>query len=174
MTVRWNWRAARRAALIVLAAIAAGCAKPVVPPPPPAPPPPPPPSVIEISLAVAADVNPDARERASPLVARLFELKTLAAFDGADFFALTEHDKDTLGPDLVAKEELLLQPGEQRTFKRTLDPATRFVAVVAAYRDIERARWRATMPVALNQTMPVTLSVQQREIALAPAAAAAP
>ena len=120
--------------------------------------------MVEVSVAVAADVNPDARGRASPLVARLFELKSLAAFDGADFFALSERDKDTLGADLVAKEELLLQPGEQRKFKRTLDPATRFVAVVAAYRDIERARWRTSMPVVLNKTTPVTLSAQQRTI----------
>jgi type VI secretion system protein VasD len=168
MTVRLKWRAGWRAVLIALMApmvLAAGCAKP-----PPPPPPPPPPTVIDITVAVAADVNPDARGRASPLVARLFELKSLAAFDGADFFALSEKDKDTLGPDLVAKEELLLQPGEQRQFKRTLDPATRFVAVVAAYRDIERARWRASMPVALNKTTAVKLGAQQRAITIGPAA----
>lgn len=161
MPVGLNWQATWCVALAVLVA---GCAKPIAAPPLP--------SALVVSLAVAADVNPDMHGRASPLVARLFELKTLDAFNGADFFALADHEKDTLGAELVAKEDLLLQPGEQRQFKRTLDPATRFVAVVASYRDIERSRWRASMPVALNQSTPVTLSARQRDIALTPMATA--
>ena len=168
MAVRRNWLATRRAALSALVAplvLAAGCAKPgALARPAPAPLP----TEIVVNIVVAPNVNPDARGRASPMVVRLFELKNLAAFDGADFFALSEKDKDTLGPDLVVREELLLQPGEQRQFRRTLDPATRFIAVVAGYRDIDRARWRASMPVAPNQTTLVTLDAGQRAVRLGP------
>lgn len=130
------------------------------------PPPPPKPSIFQISVAVAANVNPDARGRASPIVARLLELKSVATFQSADFFSLFDRDKESLGNDLVAREELVLQPGETRQFKRELHPDTRFVAVVAGYRDIERSRWRASVPVPLNETTPVTISLQQRDISI--------
>lgn len=143
---------------IILLLALGGCAKP--------PPPPPKPTILQISVAVDPNVNPDARGRASPVVARLLELKTLAAFQSADFFSLFDRDRESLGGDLVAKEELVLQPGESRQFRRELQPDTRFVAVVAGYRDIERARWRASIPVALNETTPVTISVRERDIVI--------
>lgn len=140
---------------------------PQPPPPKPQPPPPPPkPTIFQVSLEVARNVNPDARGRASPIVTRLYELKSLAVFQSADFFSLFDRDKESLGNDLVAKEELVLQPGDSRQFKRELQPDTRFVAVVAGYRDMERSRWRASMPVPLNETTPVTISVQELDISI--------
>ena len=142
---------------LILNLALSGCAKP---------PPPPKPTIFQVTLAVASNVNPDMRGRASPIVARLFELKSLAVFQSADFFSLFDRDKESLGNDLVAKEELVLKPGENRNFKRELHPDTRFVAVVAGYRDIERSRWRASMQVPLNQITPVTISVQERDISI--------
>jgi type VI secretion system protein VasD len=117
---------------------------------------------------VAADVgvNPDARGRASPVVVRLLELKTLAAFESADFFSLFDRDKDTLGAELVAREELQLQPGEKKTLQRSLPPETKYLGVVAAFRDLERARWRASIPVMPNQTTPLTIKVEPRAVSI--------
>jgi type VI secretion system protein VasD len=120
--------------------------------------------VLQIDVTAAANANPDSHGRASPVVMRLFELKSLAAFQNADFFSLFERDRETLGSDLVAKEEMVLLPGDRREFKRELHADTRFIALVAGYRDIERSRWRASMPVKLNQATPVSISVQEQEI----------
>jgi type VI secretion system protein VasD len=138
------------------------CAKPTPPPPPPKP------TVFQVGLAVASNVNPDSRGRASPIVARLFELKSLAAFQSADFLAIFDRDKESLGNELVAKEELILQPGENRKFTRELHSDTRFVAVVAGYRDLERSRWRASVPVLLHDITAVTISVQENDISIIP------
>lgn len=143
-------------ASLVLSLTLVSCAKP--------PPPPPKPTILQISLTVDLNANPDARGRASPVVARLLELKSLAAFQSTDFFSLFDRERDALGSDLVAKEELLLQPGESQQLTRELQPDTRFVAVLAAYRDIERSRWRASIPVTLNETTPVTISVRERDV----------
>jgi type VI secretion system protein VasD len=102
-------------------------------------------------------VNPDAHGRASPVVVRVYELTSPAIFNTADFFSLYERDRETLGPELVAVEELQLVPGEKRALDRTLQPTTRHLAVTAAFRQIERAQWRATMPVPLNKTTAVTV-----------------
>lgn len=98
---------------------------------------------VRAQLSSAADINPDASKRASPLVVRVYELRNDAAFNGADFFALYEREKQTLGDSLIAREEYVLQPGAKRELRLSIARDTRFLGVIAAYRDISAARWRA-------------------------------
>lgn len=127
---------------------------------------PPKPAVIEADVQAAGDLNPDSRGRASPVVVRLFELKSDAAFNQADFFSLWDRDSQTLGADQLAREELQLRPGEHKRFERTLQPDTRHIAVIAAFRDLERARWRGAIAVVPHQKQPITIKVESRAITL--------
>ena len=145
-------------AAVALGALA-GCKSP--PPKPPAPP-----TVVQATLAADAGVNPDSRGRPSPIVVRVFELKTLAAFDGADFFSLWDREKETLGEDLVAREEFQLRPGEQKKFERTVAPETRHIGVIAAYRDLERARWRGAYAVVPHTTQAPAISLDARNVSV--------
>ncbi|GAA4333553.1 hypothetical protein GCM10023144_24930 [Pigmentiphaga soli] len=154
-------RPARVAAAILCAAGLAACAGK-----PPPPPPPPPPTVALVSLAAAADANPDARGRASPVSLRIYELRSRAAFDSADFFSLYSRDRETLGADLANKDERVLKPGDSAQFKLDPKPDTRFIGVVAAYRDIERANWRAVAEIPPNKTTPVRVRVERNGLAL--------
>jgi type VI secretion system protein VasD len=106
------------------------------------------PATLTIRLQAAADVNPDLRGRASPLDVRLFELRSASAFEAADFFALYDRDQATLAADLLAREQIVVQPGEVRTLRRQAKPETRHLGVIAAYRDLERSVWRASVSVA--------------------------
>ena len=108
---------------------------------------PPKPTIAKASVQASATVNPDARKRASPLVVRIYELKSTAAFDAADFLSLYDRDQATLGADMVGREEFTLRPGESRPWEKTLGPEVRFIGVMAAYRDIERARWKTVITV---------------------------
>lgn len=101
------------------------------------------PTRLDIRMSGDAQVNPDARYRPSPVMVRLYELKTPAAFESADFFSLFDKDRETLAADLNARDEFVLQPGQSLTLKREARPDTRYLAVLAAYRDLERSRWRA-------------------------------
>ena len=141
--------------------VLAGCAAAPKPPPPPKP------TLIQATVSAASDVNPDSRGRPSPIVVRMFELKSLAAFEGADFFSLYERDRDTLGGEMLAREDFQLSPGDQRKFERQLQADTRYVAVIAAYRDLERAKWRGSMSVAANQTTPLLIRLDSRSVSIA-------
>jgi type VI secretion system protein VasD len=123
------------------------------------PPAPPPPTVIQATIDVAANVNPDANGRPSPVVFKVYELKSLAAFNAADFFALFDKDKETLGAELLNREEYRLMPGEKRQFERKLQPDTRYIGAMAAFRDLGRAQWRATMTVVPEKTTVVTIKL---------------
>jgi type VI secretion system protein VasD len=104
---------------------------------------PPKPAPAHAELIVSGDVNPDASGRASPVVVRVYQLRNDGEFNGADFFSVYEKEKETLGASLVSREEYVLAPGESRKLELPLNAETRFIAVVAAFRDIRTARWRA-------------------------------
>lgn len=128
------------------------------------PPKPPKPTIIDVKLSAAATVNPDSRNRASPVIVRIYELKAPAAFESADFFSLFDKDRETLGADMTARDEFVLQPGQTVGFKREVKSETRHLAVLVAYRDLERARWRAVAPVTLNQTQTVQVNAGARAV----------
>lgn len=130
------------------------------------PPKPPPPTIVQASVEAMANVNPDARGRPSPVVVKFYELKSLAVFDSADFFSLFERDREVLGGELVAREEFQLIPGGRRTFERTLQPDTRYLGVVAAFRDLERSTWRAAVPVTPNKTVPLAIKLDAGKVVM--------
>jgi type VI secretion system protein VasD len=126
---------------------------------PPPPPPPPKPGTLSINLSASGTVNPSANNRPSPVVVRVYELKTSAQFESADFLSLYEKDQSVLGADIVAREEFVLAPGDKKSINKPLAADTKFIGVVAAFRDLERARWRAFVAVAPNKTNVVTINL---------------
>jgi type VI secretion system protein VasD len=98
---------------------------------------------VKLTIAASEDANPDGRKRPSPVVVRLFELKSLTAFNNADFFSLWERDRETLGNELVAREEYTLRPGDTLDLVRKVQAETLYLGAVAAFRDLEHAQWRA-------------------------------
>ena len=93
--------------------------------------------------SATADVNPDSSGRASPIVVRIYQLRGDTEFNNADFFALYEKDKETLGASLIGRDEKTLFPGQQLETDLPLSSEARFVGAVAAYRDLGTTRWRA-------------------------------
>jgi type VI secretion system protein VasD len=142
---------------IVSAALAlAACASP----------PPPVVSVIQLSVAAGNDANPDARKRASPVTVRVYALKSSALFDAADFFSLYEKDAATLGAELVQREEFLLRPGEEKTLSLKLGPEVKAIGVMAAFRDLERARWRAVQVVEVGKSVELKVKLTGSQVSL--------
>lgn len=122
------------------------------------------PSVAEMSFIVGEDVNPDVRGRPSPVIVRTYELKSTTAFNRSDFFAVFERDKEILGADLIARDEWAVTPGDHRQVLKNLQSETRYVGVIAAFRDMERGRWRAATAISLNQTNRIEIRLDRNEV----------
>jgi type VI secretion system protein VasD len=148
-----------RWAAVSLALALAGCASPPPPPPPIV-------SSIQLSVAAGADANPDARKRASPVTVRVYALKSSAPFDAADFFSLYEKDTATLGAELVQREEFLLRPGEEKAMPLKFGPEVKAIGVMAAFRDLERARWRAVHVVDIGKSVELKVKLSGSQISL--------
>lgn len=108
------------------------------------------PTLVSATLQAGTAVNPDLHKRASPIVIRVYELKSTAAFDGADFVSLYERDQATLAAEMGTREEFILRPGETRTWEKTAAADTKFIGVMAAFRDIDRARWKGIVAIKPN------------------------
>jgi type VI secretion system protein VasD len=106
---------------------------------------------VEVTIVGGMELNPNAQDRPSPVVVRIFDLAETKNFEAADYDALFEHPSDALKHDVLAKEELMLRPGDIRQRNRSLPPAVRALGVAAAFRDLEHATWRLTIAVKRGQ-----------------------
>lgn len=141
---------------------AAGCKSP---------PPPPPPTAVKAAVIALDGVNPDSAGRPSPIVVRVYELKTCSKFANAEFFKLYDHDQDALAAEIAGPmQEFHVRPGDTLPYERTLQPDTKVIAVVAGYRDMESSRWRACMDVAANTTTQLRIEIDARDVRIRKAA----
>ncbi len=108
-------------------------------------------TTLAATVTANANANPDSRKRPSPVVVRVYELKSAAVFEASDFVTLFEKDQAVLGAEMVAREEFVLRPGENRALNKKLTPEVKFIGIVAGFRDLERARWQALVPVAAGK-----------------------
>ncbi|WP_435503463.1 type VI secretion system lipoprotein TssJ [Variovorax sp. RHLX14] len=100
-------------------------------------------TTLDITITAADDLNRDEKERASPVLVRLYELRSSARFEAADYFSLQSDDRIALSGDLLRSEEFILRPGEQKRIRRKSHPDIEAVALLVGYRELAQADWRA-------------------------------
>ncbi|MSP00697.1 MAG: type VI secretion system lipoprotein TssJ [Acetobacteraceae bacterium] len=132
----------------------AGCAPAAKPPP-----------VLNLTISGTEGQNPDAFGKASPVGVRIYQLNGSAKFEQSDVFALKDFEVKTLGTELQGSGEYLIAPNEKKIIKIDLKPLVSTIGVAVMYRDIDKAKWRATVPAAANG--PTNLSVTTGTLALA-------
>ena len=97
---------------------------------------------LDISITADSQLNQDLLGRGTPMLLRVYELKSEVAFQEADFFALQNTDKAALGADLLAVDQYIIRPGETRKILRKSHPETTAIGIFAGYRDLPSATWR--------------------------------
>ncbi|KZN17409.1 MULTISPECIES: type VI secretion system lipoprotein TssJ [Pseudomonas] len=121
-------------------------------------------AAVELHFHAIAGLNPDATGQPAPVRVRIFELKNAATFGRSDYFALAERAQATLGADLIDQDEVLIQPGQQLSLQRDLDPATRHIGVLVGYRELDQSLWRAVMNVPPRQYTEYQISLDVRAV----------
>jgi len=103
--------------------------------------------VANLDVQAARYLNPDVNGRPSPLVMTIFQLKKSDAFRQASFETLMDNSGAVLQTDLIDKQTYEMQPGHHRPIALTLGDDTKYLGVVAAYRNIGQARWMRLIPI---------------------------
>jgi type VI secretion system VasD/TssJ family lipoprotein len=129
------------AELVVLGvlAVACGLAACAHAPPPPCSSPEP----LRVNLKASPHLNPSEKGEALATVVRVYQLKGTGKIAVASFDDLLDHDKDTLGEDFVAVQEVTLEPTETLNPPLVRSPDATHVAVVALFRKPTGTAWRA-------------------------------
>ena len=97
---------------------------------------------VKITLEASRDLNPDINNRPSPIHIKVFHLSSRATFDNLDFDQVFFDAETLLNGELLFHKIYTLQPGESLSEKMVTNRGTHFVAVVAAYRDVDNSGWR--------------------------------
>jgi type VI secretion system VasD/TssJ family lipoprotein len=101
---------------------------------------------LRLSIEAAPQVNLDEKGHSLPTTLRIYQLKDTAKLDGATFDDMLDHDKDTIGPDLVAVQEVVINPGERIEPPLQRQADADFVGVVALFRTPAGIFWRLSRP----------------------------
>jgi type VI secretion system VasD/TssJ family lipoprotein len=142
---RLNFAGLSTLAVVALAAGFCACSHaspPAAQQPAAATPPCPTPEPLRINLRASAHLNPSDKGEALATVVRVYQLKGTGKIAVASFDDLLDHDKDALGEDFVAVQEVTLNPAA------TVDPPlvrsgeATHVAVVALFRRPASTTWR--------------------------------
>ena len=103
---------------------------------------------VHLTFKVDANINPDESNAPSPLIVRLYELKSDKIFNNANFVDMYERDKDVLGEDLLSKQPVKrIKPGVNREDKFVLNNETRFVGVYAEFLKYKNSTFKVLIPV---------------------------
>ncbi len=114
---------------------------------------------VEVRLTAAANANASASGQGAPVVVRIYQLGSTAAFERAEFFRLLNADAATLGADLVAKDEVIIAPGATKQQPLALTDKVRAIGLFAAFRDFPRKTWRLAVPVPAGSAATVPVAV---------------
>jgi type VI secretion system VasD/TssJ family lipoprotein len=125
------------------------------------------PRSLRLSLQAERSLNTDRQQGSASLALRVYVLRDGQAIQRASFDSLYDNDEATLGAALLRREIVHLRPGESREMVLTLGDEARYVAVVAAYRELERSQWRTVLALPADDTVPpARLSAQARQVQL--------
>lgn len=104
---------------------------------------------LQLTFFVHADVNLDDDNISSPLIVRMYELKSPDLFKKANFIDIFEKDAQVLGADLIARQRLkYMQPGETREVSFVLSEETKYVALFAEFLRYKDAQYKLVIPIA--------------------------
>ena len=117
---------------------------------------------VSISLTTNTKLNPDAEGRSSPVVLRMYQLTTDKLFREKDFFEIFDEDKASLADSMVSKKELELNPNESRRLQLNLKPQTRYIGLMAAFRDLDNAKWQEVIKI--NPQIPTGIPVHEGQV----------
>jgi len=101
---------------------------------------------VVVRLEASEHLNPDAAGDALPTVVRLYQLRSPTRLETSDFQSVWTSSPETLGPDMVALQQLTLYPSQQTIARVALEKETQHLAGVAIFRQPTGTQWRSIVP----------------------------
>jgi type VI secretion system VasD/TssJ family lipoprotein len=102
------------------------------------------PEPLRVTLTASPRLNPGEKGEALATVVRLYQLKGVGKMMGVSFDDLLDHDKDTLGDDFLAMQEVTINPGDRLEPPVVRNADARYILAVALFRQPTGTTWKVT------------------------------
>lgn len=103
---------------------------------------------FKLTFVAEKDVNPDDNDVPSPVIIRMYELKSTKLFEKANFIDLYEQDSEVLAKSMISKQALkAVKPNEQIENNFVLNKETQFVGLYVEFLQYENAKYKVTFPI---------------------------
>jgi type VI secretion system protein VasD len=122
----------------------------------------------KVVASIEADdkINPNQQGFASPTVIRIYELRSPKAFETGEFFDIYDSEQKSLKTTLIDQHEFTVKPGEKIEWTEYLHDDTTHLGVIAAFRNIDDAKWRATYELKTTATNRLTVSLKGLSVSI--------
>lgn len=108
---------------------------------------------LTITLSASSNVNPGPDGGASPLPVQVYVLRSTGAFQSQDYFGLKGGGASS---DQVDSSSVSLRPGETKQVTVNTGTGGAYLGVIAGYRNIDSANWRATTSIGTSDAYRVS------------------
>ncbi|MBP6563658.1 MAG: type VI secretion system lipoprotein TssJ, partial [Neisseriaceae bacterium] len=96
-------------------------------------------------VLVAEDVNRSISGRPSPVRLDVYQLTANHEFNQSDYFDLADNAEESLGDKLIQRDRHMVRPGALMNLTMQLDSHTKYVGIVAGYREYDEKKWKLTL-----------------------------
>jgi type VI secretion system protein VasD len=103
------------------------------------------PPPIAVLLEASDRLNPDDRGSSLTTIVQVLQLKDVRRLEAAEFQDVWQHPKEVLEDDLIASDELTLEPGQTVTRQLSRDPKATFIVVLGVFRRPAGQVWRSIL-----------------------------
>lgn len=100
---------------------------------------------LVVEITTAKNINPNDKGVANPLRIFVYTLKNKDEFKSSDFFTITEESTPSLKEQMEKVYDGIMLPNETKKIELTPNSEITAIGVVAAYREIEQAEWKAVI-----------------------------
>lgn len=103
--------------------------------------------MLHLDIRAREALNNNARGEALSTVVRIYQLKERKTFDATDYTSLFADDSQALKEDLVARQDVYLQPGAAVMVNMPMEENVRYVAVAGMFMspDLSNDSWRGVI-----------------------------
>lgn len=116
---------------------------------------------ITIKFTADNSINPNYKDKASPVVINLYQLKNEDTFNSADFFELYGTEKSVLGSDLLITKQIILAPGHTETLEWPIMADAQYFSAVEELSQPEQDQWKVTATLNKHKKFNLILTCNQ-------------
>lgn len=114
-----------------------------------------------LSFIADNDVNPDDANVPSPVIIRMYELKSTKLFEKANFIDLYERDSEVLGKSMITKQSLKpIKPNDKNESSFVLSKEAQYIGLYVEFLQYEDAKYKVTIPVEQTNVVSSSAKVQ--------------